>query len=359
MRILVFTPHESPQSIKMAVRAAKLHEFLEKNNIIIMKIFNFNIRKISCLMFINYLKILYFIITKNKSDIILFENERNEFLLKIFRVFKFRLAIDIRDNRALQHSAYQIDDEPDNLDKIKNILYKNIEYCDYVFVVSEGCKNLYPKKFHNKIYVIENASDPNHFKYFEYPNNFRIGFLSGIAPGRGIELMIEAANIAKKCIPNLELVIGGKYNIQSIKSINHYFDIVNQNRNEWISFHEDISYSKNAPYFLSNCSITIIPHPNHLHYHTTLAVKLFDYMACGRPVVATNCIETANIINHYKCGIVTDFTAEDIAQKIIYLLDNPEISAEMGKNGRNAVESYYNWNHMAQKMIYYLSQESR
>ncbi|MBN2571053.1 MAG: glycosyltransferase family 4 protein [Ignavibacteriales bacterium] len=357
MTILIFTPKENQKTLKMAVRAAKLHEYLKKNNIQTMKVYNFDYRKLSFLMLFNYVKIFYFLFTKNKADTVLFENERSEKLLKFFKFFKCRLAIDIRDNRALQHSAYQIDDKYEVLDSIRNTLYKNIEYCDFVFVVTEGCKDLYPKKYHNKIYIIENSSDPDHFKMHKYYHNFRIGFLSGIAPGRGIEMLIDASLIVKEKFPQLQLTIGGKYNKEHTQSIDHYENLVNKYSNDWLIFHDDIAYSTNAPEFISNCSITVIPHPDHEHYHTTLAVKQFDYMACGRPIVATNCVETANVINQYKCGLVCDFTAEDMAQKIIYLLENPEISEEMGKNGRKAIEDYYNWNRMAQKMITYLSQE--
>jgi len=351
MLILVFTPKEDIKNLKMAVRAVKLHEYLSKNNIRIIKIFDFDFRKLSVLMFINFLKIFYFLIVKKKTDVVLFENERSIALLNFFKLFRCSIAIDIRDNRALQHSAYRIDDSPKVLESIQNTLNKNIEYCDYVFVVSEGCKNLYPKEFHHKIYVIENASDPDHFKSTNYPNNNRIGFLSGIAPGRGIELLIEAAILVKKKIPKLQLSIGGKYNKKHDISVTHYKELVDKYSNEWISFHDDISYSINAPEFISNCSLTIIPHPDHQHYHTTLAVKLFDYMACGRPVVATNCIETAKVINEYSCGLISNFSAKDMAEKIVYLLQNPELAAKLGHNGRKAVESYYNWNNIARKMI--------
>jgi glycosyltransferase involved in cell wall biosynthesis len=39
------------------------------------------------------------------------------------------------------------------------------------------------------------------------------------------------------------------------------------------------------------------------------------------------------------------------AKAIEYLINNPAIAKQMGKNGRKAVEEYYNWDTQAEKLI--------
>jgi len=350
MRILIFTPKEE-KKIKMAVRAAKLHEGLRKNGIQTIILSSFNFRKISFAAFINYFKLIFFILTKKKNDVVLFENERNPRLLQFFRSLRLKLALDIRDNRAWQRSAYQLDDAPEKIDAIQQVLLSNIEICDYVFAVSQACKELYPKKYHRKIFVVENASDPSLFKFTKLPDEPRVGFISGIAPGRGIELLIEAMSLVKKKVPEVTLSIGGTPGIHHKEGINYYQRLKEQFESDWVSFREDVYYSVNASEFLQGCYITVIPHPDHIYYHTTLPVKLFDFLACGRPVIATNCRETAKILRSYACGLVADFTAKDLAAKLIQLLLNRKLASHMGANGRKAVEEVYNWDNMAKKMI--------
>ena len=350
MRALIFTPREE-KKLRMGVRAAKLHEYLKKNHVHTVLLLDFNIRTISLTMLNNYIKLFYFIIKRQHDDFVLLENERSARLLLFLKKLRLRIALDIRDNRALQRSAYQLDDSPGKIELIQRVLIQNIEMCDHVFTVSQSCKELYPQKYQNKISVVENASDPFLFKYKELPDKFNVGFISGIAPGRGIELLIEAMNLVKKKVPEVTLSIGGTPGIYHKKGINYYYRLKEQFKSDWISFHEDVYYSVNASQFLQGCYVTVIPHPDHIHYHTTLPVKLFDFLACGRPVVATNCIETAKILRQYECGLVADFTPKDLAGKIIQLLSDRDLASRMGTNGRKVIEEIYNWDNMAKKII--------
>ncbi len=350
MRALIFTPREG-KKLKMAVRAAKLHEYLNKNGVLTIFLPGFNIRKITLYMFMNYLKLIYFILTKKADDLVLFENERRPRLLNFFRRLLFKLALDIRDNRAMQRSAYHLDDGPKKIAIIKKNLLNNIQLCDYVFTVSRSCKKLYPRKFRDKIYVIENASDPNLFAFSDLPYKPAVGFISGIAPGRGIELLIDAIHLVKKKVPQVTLFIAGTPAIDNKESEAYYKKLKDKFMCEWISFYDDIYYGVNANNFLRQCFLAVIPHPDHIYYHTTLPVKLFDYLASGRPVVATNCKETAHVLRTYSCGLVTDFNAKDFSAKIIRLLQDRTLAQRMGASGRKVIEEIYNWDHMAKKMI--------
>jgi glycosyltransferase involved in cell wall biosynthesis len=351
MKILIFGPKEE-KKLKMAVRAAKLHEYLKNNGIRTVSLPSFNFKKISFSTLSNYLKLIYFILTKKKNDIVLFENERQVRLLKLFKRLGFPLALDIRDNRALQHSIYMSDDSIDEIDCIQKVLLANIDVCDYVFTVTQSCKELYPQKYHNKIFVVENASDPYLFKYSKLPRELRVGFISGIAPGRGLELLIEAMNLVKKRLPDVKLLIAGTLGSPLNEGIEYYFSLKKKFlSDDWITFREDVYYSINAWQFFRECYLTVIPHPDHIHYQTTLPVKLFDSLACGRPVVSTNCKETAKVLLTYQCGSVADFNSMDLAAKITNLLLDRNTASRMGANGRRAVERVYNWNNMARKMI--------
>lgn len=352
MRMLILSPND-PKVLKSGVRAAKLREYLQKNGVRTISLPGLDYREVSISMGTNYLKMLFFLLTKRQDDLVLLENERSAWLLRIFKKLGFKIALDIRDNRALQHSAYKVNENPEYLNALEKALLESIEICDVVFAVSKSCKELYPQKYFKKIFVVENASDPCLFHCSELPDELRIGFVSGVAPGRGIEFLLSAMDLVKDRVPDVKLTIAGTNNTKELKQ---YFDGLRERyQSDWINFREDVFYSVNAAQFLKECYLTVIPHPDHIYYKTTIPVKLFDSLACGRPVVSTNCKETAQIINSYHCGLVSDFDEKDFAEKIIQLLTNREEATRMGENGRRIIEDIYNWDNMAKKLIKYAS----
>jgi len=65
---------------------------------------------------------------------------------------------------------------------------------------------------------------------------------------------------------------------------------------------------------------------------------LLEAMACGLPVVATPVGGAADVIEDGKNGIFVNVNnADDLAEKILYLLDNSEKRGELGKNARESI----------------------
>ena len=91
------------------------------------------------------------------------------------------------------------------------------------------------------------------------------------------------------------------------------------------------------------------PAPNHTN---SLPNKLFEYMAAGLPVVASNFPLWKEIVEGNRCGITVDpLDPKAIAQAIEYLLAHPEEARQMGENGRRAVVEQYNWEQEKGKLL--------
>jgi glycosyltransferase involved in cell wall biosynthesis len=87
--------------------------------------------------------------------------------------------------------------------------------------------------------------------------------------------------------------------------------------------------------------VTLLPVEN---YMDSLPVKLFEYMSSGIAVVASNFPLWKDIVEKNQCGICVDpYVPKKIATAIDYLANNREITYEMGKKGRKAVNDKYNW----------------
>lgn len=73
--------------------------------------------------------------------------------------------------------------------------------------------------------------------------------------------------------------------------------------------------------------------------------KIFEIMYSGLPLICTDFKLWKEIVENEKCGIcVNPHNQEEIIDAITTIISDPELAAEMGKNGIKAVEEKYNWN---------------
>ncbi len=95
--------------------------------------------------------------------------------------------------------------------------------------------------------------------------------------------------------------------------------------------------------------VTLHPLPNHIDAHPN---KMFEYMSAGIPVIASDFPLWREIIAGNDCGLLVDpLNPAAIAETIDYLITHPKEAERMGRNGRRAVESCYNWEHEGQKLL--------
>jgi len=87
-------------------------------------------------------------------------------------------------------------------------------------------------------------------------------------------------------------------------------------------------------------------------YVVSLPVKLFEYMAAGLPVIASNFPLWKDIVEGNHCGLTVDpLNPEEIAGAIEYLILHPEEAQVMGQSGRRAVVEKYNWKREGEKLL--------
>jgi glycosyltransferase involved in cell wall biosynthesis len=87
-------------------------------------------------------------------------------------------------------------------------------------------------------------------------------------------------------------------------------------------------------------------------YPEAYPVKMFEYMAASIPIIASDFPLWRQIIQEAGCGLLVDpRDSRAIARAIEYLLTHPTEAALMGKQGRHAVESFYNWEYEERKLL--------
>jgi glycosyltransferase involved in cell wall biosynthesis len=95
--------------------------------------------------------------------------------------------------------------------------------------------------------------------------------------------------------------------------------------------------------------VTLHPTPAFVE---SMPMKLFEYMALGLPVVASDFPGWRSIVESSRCGLLVDpLDTDAIAEAVAYLLRHPEEAETMGRNGRQAVRSRFNWESEAQRLL--------
>ncbi len=78
--------------------------------------------------------------------------------------------------------------------------------------------------------------------------------------------------------------------------------------------------------------------------------RLFEAMAIGLPVIASEGTLSGEIVRQTGCGVVMAWSEEEFA-KVVNELSDPRARERMGRNGRKAAESEYNWGIMKRRLL--------
>ena len=167
-------------------------------------------------------------------------------------------------------------------------------------------------------------------------------YVGGIAFIRGIKEMVQALEMTN----DTTLLLGGQFSVASEKEIV-------TNLEGWKKVSELGFLNRDGvkdTYRKSKAGlVTLQPTIN---YIDALPVKMFEYMAAGIPVIASNFPLWQGIIEKSKSGVCVDpLNPEKIAEAINWIIENPEKAEQMGRNGRKAVETEYNWEQESKKLV--------
>lgn len=94
--------------------------------------------------------------------------------------------------------------------------------------------------------------------------------------------------------------------------------------------------------FLNASDALLVPLRKDPVFETFVPSKLFDYMACGKPVLLGVNGEAERILREAGAGVhYTPERPEALLAAIRYLRDNPTARREMGQRGRSYVEAHF------------------
>lgn len=175
-------------------------------------------------------------------------------------------------------------------------------------------------------------------KTFEpYHEKFKIVYLGSHGIPNGLDVIIDAAAIIEREIPNIQFMFIGE-GTEKKRLISKANTLSLQN----IAFCNAIS-KQTVPSVLrlADCLIVSIPNFDIYKYGVSLN-KLFDYCASGKPIIlAGNPVN--NIVKEANAGIAVETSnPEALANAIINMFQMSEKDRQqLGENGRLYIEKYH------------------
>jgi glycosyltransferase involved in cell wall biosynthesis len=171
----------------------------------------------------------------------------------------------------------------------------------------------------------------------------QVAYVGGIARVRGIHEMVKAIGLTTT---DVKFVLGGSFGQPS-------FEAKVRAETGWRKVDYRGWLDRDGVKAALNESVAglVTLHPI-INYLDSLPVKMFEYMATGIPVIASNFPLWKQIIEGNQCGLCVDpLDPRAIADAIDYLVTYPEEAEQMGRNGQKAVLENYNWGIEEQKLL--------
>jgi len=76
-------------------------------------------------------------------------------------------------------------------------------------------------------------------------------------------------------------------------------------------------------------------------------VKLFEYMAMGKPVIASNLPGVREAVGRGEAIIVDDLRSPTLADEVVRLIGSPAECARIGDAAMRLVNERFGWHHLA------------
>lgn len=167
---------------------------------------------------------------------------------------------------------------------------------------------------------------------------------------RGIAMLIKAAKLAAQRVHGLKLILLGPIFGDSYRA--ELMGVMREEGvDELVELLDPVPHQQVQNYIaLSEVGLIILP--PQIVFRESLPIKLFEYMACGVPVVASDLPAIERVVGEIRCGLLVDPTDEkEIARAIAHLLEHPEETKAMGLRGKRAVEEKFNWSQMEARLL--------
>lgn len=237
----------------------------------------------------------------------------------------------------------------------------NYRYCDRIVSVTDKLKDELVRLYSvpaEKVLVINNGANTDIFKpidqkqaraELELDNSKKyVCFVGHLAAWQGVEFLIHSAPfILDKC-PEVRFLVVGDGVMR-----NKLMDIASEiGLSDKFIFTGRVPY-ENVPVYINAADVCVAPFIKERNSKIGLsALKTYEYLACGKPIVASSIPGVKDLIDLSGGGIsVSPENPEALANAVVKLISDEKMRNTMGEQGRKYVVENHSWDGVARKIL--------
>lgn len=225
------------------------------------------------------------------------------------------------------------------------LVKKNIEISSTVTLTTSNLGKKYNIS-KSKYKVISNGVDTNLFKNCGNAlreelglDGFLIGYVGVLREWIDLETIFS---ILPELNPEIKIVVVGKEGQfeKNLKLVKKY------GVDDRVIFTGMVPYLQ-VPKYISAMDVCIIPFKYGLISENAVPLKLFEYMACEKPIISTRLEGISEVA---RDRVLYASNSDEWKNKINQLYDDVGLQKKIGAQGRKFVRQNYDWSKMTQKM---------
>jgi len=168
-------------------------------------------------------------------------------------------------------------------------------------------------------------------------------FVGNLAAWQGVEYLIKAAPLLVREIKNIRFVIVGNGMLKR----KFEEDVNKLGLNELFIFTGMIAYAE-IPHYINISDVCVVLKRRVRSGYSPL--KLYEYMACGKPVVATDTFGF-EILREEEAGVLVDpDDSVELMEAIKFLINKRDRAREMGHRGAILVRERFGWHRAVRRV---------
>jgi len=266
------------------------------------------------------------------------------------------LILELNAPLALEQSAYR----NSGLAELAALAERfTLTHADAVIVVSSALREhaLACGVARDRVHVLPNGVDPAAFHQGPRDPAVRarlklgpgpvLGFVGGLRPWHGVEILPALLERLAPRHPDLRLVIAGDGPLRA--DLERGLD--ERGLAPRVVFTGLLPHEETAA-VIRQFDVALAPYGPTEHAFYFSPLKLFEYMACGIAVVAPELGQIPEIIRHGETGLL--YPAGDLdglASRCEELVADPTLRARLGRAAARLVQGAHTWDHNARRVM--------
>ena len=306
----------------------------------------------------NQIKHFKSFVLKYKPTTIVFNTNNYRLLVKAARLkkrYSYRCFLDVR-TLPVSAKKYQnlviealfknaLSTAARHFDGITYITEEIRNYCKFKFNLTEHESEIWTSGVDIDVFKPEHLDGPK--------NSLKILYHGSIVANRGLQNAVKALALIKN--HDIEFsFLGEGDGLDELKRLSLDLGLERQ-----VVFHDSVPYS-DVPRYILAADAGILPFPDWPGWNTSSPIKLFEYLACGKPVIVTRIPAHTNVLQGADFAFWAESSSpEAIASAIVKAFDVREKFGFIGLKARQLAVEKYSWESQAHKLERFLNREDR